>query len=266
LQTLIDCAGDACTTLRLKLVELADAGIEEVAIVIAADVDDGLYRAAAGETPVALHFVRQPPEQRGFGRAILCAREFTGDDSFLLMVSDHAYVSDDAERSCARQLIEAAASEACVVSAVQPTHESHLAHFGVIGGKISDGRPGVYEVNRVWEKPTPTDAEQELMIPGQRIGYYLCFFGMHILTPGVMSTLAEELESGGAGSILGLSPALDATARRGKYLACQVKGRRFNLEDRYGLMKAELALGLLGSHREELLAEIIELLAAMRSS
>ena len=266
MQTLIDRAGNSCTTLRLKLVELADAGIEEVAIVIAHDVDDRLYRAAAGETPVALHFVRQPPEQRGFGRAILCAREFTGDDSFLLMVSDHAYVSDDPNRSCARQLIEAAAGEDCLVSAVQPTHESHLAHFGVIGGKTHDGRQGVYEVTRVWEKPTPTDAEQELMVPGQRIGYYLCFFGMHVLTPGVMNTLAGEQEAGGPGESLGLSPALDATARKSKYLACQVNGRRFNLEDRYGLMKAELALGLMGTHREELLAEIIELLAAMRAS
>jgi len=33
-------------------------------------------------------------------------------------------------------------------------------------------------------KPTPTLAETELPVAGLRAGHYLCFFGMHVLTPG----------------------------------------------------------------------------------
>jgi len=35
----------------------------------------------------------------------------------------------------------------------------------------------------VIEKPTPTVAEQQLLV-GLGAGYYLCFFGMHVLPPG----------------------------------------------------------------------------------
>ena len=50
------------------------------------------------------------------------------------------------------------------------------------------------------EKPTPTAAEQELMVPGLKLGHYLCFFGMHVLTPGVMDLLEEgDRESAGGG-------------------------------------------------------------------
>ena len=38
-------------------------------------------------------------------------------------------------------------------------------------------------IDKVIEKPTPTIAEQKLIIPGLRAGHYLCFFGMHVLSP-----------------------------------------------------------------------------------
>ena len=38
----------------------------------------------------------------------------------------------------------------------------------------------------MWERviePTPSVAEQQLTVPGLRAGFYLCFFGVHVLTP-----------------------------------------------------------------------------------
>ena len=57
---------------------------------------------------------------------------------------------------------------------VQPTRESLLTRFGAVAGRRMAGRPGVYRVETVIEKPTPTEAEQRLMVPGIRAGYYLC--------------------------------------------------------------------------------------------
>jgi len=87
------------------------------------------------------------------------------------MVSDHLCISRDPGKSCAKQLVEVAAAERCVVSAVQSTHESNLAAFGAVGGRLFDGRPGIYEVERVIEKPTPTQAEQQLIVPGLRMAH-----------------------------------------------------------------------------------------------
>ena len=58
-----------------------------------------------------------------------------------------------------------------------------------------------------------------------------------------------------------LSPSLAELARREKYLALELAGRRYNLGVRYGLFAAQLALAMEGREREEVLAQIVELLA-----
>ena len=75
------------------------------------------------------------------------------------------------------------------MSAVQATRESLLPYYGTVGGRRVPGRQDLYEIEDVIEKPTPTEAEQRLIVPGLRAGHYLCFFGMHVLTPAVMEIL-----------------------------------------------------------------------------
>ena len=97
-------------------------------------------------------------------------------------------------------------------------------------------------------------------MPGLRAGYYLCFFGMHVLTSAVMGILADQQASVRNGS-LALTPALSELASREKYLAYEVEGRRYNLGQRFGLLNTQLALGLAGRDREEILSQIVEVLA-----
>jgi UTP--glucose-1-phosphate uridylyltransferase len=94
-------------------------------------------------------------------------------------------------------------------------------------------------------------------VPGLRAGHYLCFFGMHVLTP----TVLELLDGLGEAGNRQLSPALAALAARERYLACEVHGNRYNLGITYGLLVAQLALGLAGRDRDEILAQLVELLA-----
>jgi UTP--glucose-1-phosphate uridylyltransferase len=61
---------------------------------------------------------------------------------------------------------------------------------------------------------------------------------------------------------LPLSAALDALARKERYLAIEVQGRRHNIGVKYGLLMAQLALALDGGEREEVLAQLVDLLAA----
>ena len=118
----------------------------------------------------------------------------------------------------------------------------------------------MYEVERVIEKPTPTLAEQELVTPGLRAGHYLGFFGMHVLTPEILR-LIEQLSSDESIAKPTLSDAAIRLPSREKYLAYQVQGTRCNLGIKYGLLRAQLAIGLSGRDRDSILTELVDLLA-----
>lgn len=206
-----------------------------------------------------LTFVEQA-QPRGYGESLFRAREFVGDDPFFHLVSDHLYISGEARR-CAQQLVDIAGPQDCSVSAVQATHESMLPYYGTVGGRPAKGCRSLYEIETVVEKPTPTEAEQHLLVPGLRVGRYLCLFGMHVLTPTVMRILAQLVEAGNGEPLL-LSPALAALARCEQYLAAELNGTRHNIGVKYGVLLTQLALALHGSERENVLAGLVELLAA----
>lgn len=259
LQTIVERSGFPRTVLIHLVEEALSAGIEKVGVVIA-PADALLYERAAGEYRDRIEFIEQN-DPLGYGHAISCGREFLGDNPFLLMVSDHLYISRDPERSCARQLVDVASSEKCCVSAVQSTHESSLSSFGAVGGTLFDSRPGIYAVDHVLEKPTPTQAEQELSVPGLRQGRYLCFFGMHVITQPVMHLLLKRLDSAADPRAIHLVDILDSLGGSERYLAAELSGRRFDLEQRYGLLVAQLALALDSPQREEILSSLVGLLA-----
>jgi UTP--glucose-1-phosphate uridylyltransferase len=257
LQTLVDGDGVTKTALRIIIEEVLATGVEEICVVISPG-DRPAFSSAAGDHEKRLQYVEQTAPQ-GYGHAVHCARGFTGSEPFLLLVGDHLYVSGASKRP-AQQLVEIAATEKCAISAVQATHESKLPFYGAVGGRLLASRKGLYEVSDVIEKPTPTQAEQRLIVPGLRAGHYLCFFGMHALTPAVMELLSEEVRQAD-GRTVHLSTALAKLARHERYLACELSGRRYDIGVRYGLLTAQLALALEGRDREEVLAQIIELLA-----
>lgn len=257
LNTLVDRDGRTKTALAIIIEEVLQAGIEEIGMVICPG-DQASYVAAAAAHAKRLQFIEQP-QALGYGHAVLCAREYVGQQPFLLLVGDHLY-SSGGQKPCAQQLVEVARAEKCAVSAVQATHESKLPYYGAVGGKRVPAQPRSYLLDNVLEKPTPTEAEQNLMVPGLRAGHYLCFFGMHVLTPAVMEILARQLEGIPQGP-LQLSGALAMLASQERYLAYEVQGRRFDIGAKYGLLTAQLALSLDGQDREEVLLGLVDLLA-----
>jgi UTP--glucose-1-phosphate uridylyltransferase len=264
LQTLIDRDGVERSVLHILINEVVQAGIDEIGVVVRPG-DEIAYAEVAGDHAGRLHFVQQP-DALGYGHAIYCARGFVQGDPFLHLVGDHLYVQRDAQ-SCAQRLVEVAQSEACTVSAVQATRESLLPYYGVIGGRRVAGRADLYRVDTVVEKPTPTEAEQRLIVPGLRAGHYLCFFGMHVLTPTILEILERQLAAQSAGQRNGgaarvtLSSALAELAPREQYLALEQQNARYDLGVKYGLLSAQLALALAGQDRDEVLSRLLELMA-----
>ena len=257
LQTLVDRDGETKSALQIILEEAASAGIEEFGVVVCPG-DEIAYAAACGALRPRVRFIPQR-EPRGYGHAVLCGRELMGDEPFLHLVGDHLHVALGAT-GCARQILNVAAAENAPVAAVQPTRESLLTSYGAVGGRLVGGDQQLYQIEAVLEKPTPTLAEQQLIVPGLRAGFYLCFFGLHVLDGEIFSIL-EEQRAARPEHNLGLSPALHALAARRRYLALVVAGRRYDIGAPYGLLLAQLALSLAGRDRDLVLTQLVELLA-----
>jgi UTP--glucose-1-phosphate uridylyltransferase len=277
---LVDRDGLAKPVLQIIAEEAIESGIEELCIVTAPE-DEGFYRrhfqafasnlrsahrgvpwaeAQAGqmeELVGRLSFAEQA-EPLGYGHAVWCARDFVAGQPFLLLLGDHVYVSKQ-ERRCARQLIDLAEAEGCSVSAVQATREHLIHQYGTIGGRRNHDHHEVYSIDEIIEKPNPTIAELRLHVPGLRAGHYLCFFGMHVLTPLVFDLLGKLVAEGcrELGSIQ-LTTALNELARRERYLALETSGSRYNLGVKFGVVEAQIAMALAGVDRQEMLTTLLE--------
>jgi UTP--glucose-1-phosphate uridylyltransferase len=277
---LVDRDGLTKPILQIIAEEAFESGIEEIGVV-SAPGDEAVYRRhfrqyaetlrsafkgvewaeeqarRLAELERRLRFTVQP-EPHGYGHAVWCARTLVGDDPFLLLLGDHLYISGEPRR-CARQLLDLAGVEGCAVSAVQATREHLIHHYGTLTGKRLPTRPDVYAIDEIVEKPNPTLAELRLQVPGLRAGHYLCFFGMHVLTPAVFDLLDDlvrrDVRDGGQ---IQLTTALNALARREKYLALEARGTRHNLGVKFGVVEAQLALALAGVDRERMLALLLE--------
>ena len=257
LQTLIDRDGQQKSVLGVIIEEVVRAGIKDICIVIHPE-DEGAYLSVAGDHSGHLSFVYQN-EPRGYGHAVWCAKDFIKTESFLHLVGDHLYVSR-MKKGCAQRVVETAEAESCAVSAVRATREGLLRNFGTVSGKRIHGRNDLYEIENVVEKPTPTEAEQRLIVSGLRTGYYLCFFGIHVLTPTVMEILDHELNNKTNVNLATISNALNELARKEKYLALEMSDYRYNVGVKYGLLNAQLALALSGNDREEVISMLMEML------
>lgn len=277
---LVDRDGLTKPVLQIIAEEALESGIEEICVVVAPG-DEEYYRrhfeqyaetlqsAFKGVAWAEEQFRRLAelgrrvsfavqPEPHGYGHAVWCAKKFVGDQPFLLLLDDHLYISRSNGR-CARQLLDLAAEESCAVSAVQATREHLIHQYGTVSGKRRHERPDVWMIDEILEKPTPTLAELRLQVPGLRAGHYLCFFGMHVLTPAVFDLLdelvADDFREGGQ---IQLTTALNSLARREKYLALETKGTRHNLGVKFGGVDAQIALALAGVDRERVLSLLLE--------
>lgn len=260
---LVDRDGLTKPVLQIIAEEALESGIEEICVVVAPG-DEEYYRrhfeAYAANLRSAFEGVEWAGQQvkrleelerrlrfavqatpEGYGHAVWCAREFVGASPFLLLLGDHLYISRSESR-CARQLIELASAEECPVSAVQATREHLIHQYGTLSGKRLHDRPEVWAIEEIIEKPTPTLAELRLQVPGLRAGHYLCFFGMHVLTPAIFELLAAAKP--GRGGEIQLTDAIAGLLGRERVLAMAIGGTRYDCGSKLGYLKATVELGL----------------------
>ncbi len=278
---LVDRDGICKPTLQMVVEEALEAGIEQVCIVVQpgaelalrsyfreleaeelvvyADQPTALAQAQAlARIEKALSYALQPT-QEGYGHAVYCAREFVGNQPFLLLLGDHLYLENEGQPRCARQVLEVFARWGCPVSGVARTPASELHRFGTLAGEPLEGRPGVWEVRALHEKPTPEYAREHLRSPGLPEDTYLTFFGVHVCTPDLFACLeemmAEEQRERGE---FQLTTAQERLRAQRRYLAVEVRGQRLDMGVPEGLVETQLALALRSPYAEGLRAALQE--------
>lgn len=175
----------------------------------------------------------------GLGHAVQCAESVIGNEPFAVLLGDDLI---DSSKPCIRQLIDIYESENASVVGVMEVPETEVNKYGIVGGKIL--KPGLMEVNRLVEKPAPSQAPSRWAIPGR-----------YVLSPTVFDCLRETRP--GNGGEIQLTDALQLLAQKERLLAFQFDGTRYDTGDRLGFIEATLAFAL---KRPELAADVKKLM------
>lgn len=273
---IVDVRGRACPVLQRIVEEGVNAGIEEIGLVIAPE-DEAMIRAyfsrlpgplksaignradllAAAEFPSELSerltFITQE-RPRGFGDAVLRAKTWIGGDPVLIMLGDHLYLSGE-DRCCARQLLDAFAELQAPVSGVIRKSVDDVSRFGTVSGRPVPRWNGLYELDTVVEKPGPDLARKRLRMEGMPADTYLCWFGLHAMTPGIFDCL-EGMKKDGAteGGELELTGAQAMLSMQRTYFALEINGDHFDTGSPEGYVEAVAAFAGptgISNHRKE---------------
>jgi UTP--glucose-1-phosphate uridylyltransferase len=279
---LVDRDGTTKPTIQLVLEEALESGIEEFCVVISPNTESQFrnhfrplnqeqepsFRGKSWALEQAeklqelqdrITYVVQE-RQEGYGHAVYCAREFVGDDAFLLLLGDHVFISGS-KKPCSRQVMDVYGAYGSPVSGVQRTSEDLLHLFGTLTGKVISSDPNVYEVTLIKEKPSLDYAEENLRAQGLRRGEYLCFFGVHVFPPALFDLIEHHIRHDirERGEIQ-LTNALDMLREGGSYLAAEIDGDRYDMGVPFGYIQTQLALALNSPARRKVLASLPSLL------
>jgi len=129
--------------------------------------------------------------QEGFGHAVHCAREWVGNEPFLLLLGDHLY-SSDIDISCTRQLLDVYERLDQSVVGVKVTPEEDIGQFGCVAGGWKETN-SVLSIAEFAEKPDRDYARKHLRIEGLPENRFLTVFGQYVLKPQIFTYLDEHI-------------------------------------------------------------------------
>ncbi len=226
--------------------ECVDSGLNEILIIISPHKemikeyfkrDDKLYDdlMRAGKTELAeqlrtalskadIRFVTQY-EPLGSAHAVSLAKDFTGDSAFCLALGDDLTVSDV---PVAKQLVDAYEKVGTSVIGVQTCAGEDIVKYGVADVESTDGRYNL--LKGIVEKPS-LDA-----LPSR-----LACYGRYIL-----SDIYEYIDKIciGRGGEYQLTDALMLQCKHQKVYAYEFEGKRYDMGDKFGSLKADIELSL----------------------
>lgn len=171
------------------------------------------------------YFIRQK-ETRGLGHAISKARSFVGNEPFAVLYGDDVIIGEDP--ACG-QLIRAYEQYGKGVVGVKEVPPDEIGRYSSL--KVEPLGDKCFSCTDMVEKPRP---EQVLSL--------YSVLGRCVLPPEIFDIIDQTPP--GAGGEIQLTDAMCTLARTTGMVAVDFDGRRYDMGNKLGIMKAQVELGL----------------------
>ncbi len=183
---------------------------------------------------INVHYIRQR-YMRGLGDAILCAKTFMGDEPFAVLLGDDVVYHP--ERPALRQLIDVYEQTGGSVLGCQQVPDEKVSSYGIVAGTPVPGwEEKLLRVSDMIEKPSLEEAPSHFAV-----------LGRYIIKPEIFAIL-ENTKPGKGGEVQ-LTDALKVLAKLDAVYAYAFDGKRYDLGDKLGFLKATVEFAL---RREDL--------------
>lgn len=185
-------------------------------------------------------YVRQN-HPKGLGHAILKAKSFVGDEPFIIALGDDIVYN---KVPVTKQLIDNYSKYHSSIVGCQEVKESDVSKYGIVKPSNTLDEKTV-EMADFIEKPSVEEAPSRLAC-----------LGRYLLTPKIFEYL-ENTKPGKGGEIQ-LTDAIVSMMKDGeKVVAYNFDGKRYDIGNKFGLLKANIEFGL---RNEETKDELVEYL------
>lgn len=174
---------------------------------------------------VTIHYIRQK-EPKGLGHAVLCARQFVGQEPFAVLLGDDIV---DSAVPCLKQMMTLYEEHPGTILAVREVPPEKVSSYGIVTPRPLADR--LWQALDLVEKPSPDEAPSRLAIMGR-----------YIVEPEIFDIL-EETPPGRGGEIQ-LTDALRQLARKQRVYAYAFEGRRYDVGDKLGYLEATVEFAL----------------------
>ncbi|MBG9979918.1 UTP--glucose-1-phosphate uridylyltransferase GalU [Facklamia sp. DSM 111018] len=199
---------------------------EELEAALEAKGKEELLATVKDLNKINLFFTRQS-YPKGLGHAVLQAKNFVGNEPFVVMLGDDLMVD---QIPLTKQLMNNYEQTHASTLAVMPVPKEETSKYGVIDPE-REFSEGVYNVRRFVEKPQPEVAPSNLAI-----------IGRYLLTPEIFSLL--ETQEPGAGNEIQLTDAIDRLNQIQRVFALEFNGKRYDVGNKFGYMQTIIEYGL----------------------
>ena len=175
---------------------------------------------------IRIHYIRQK-EPRGLGHAILCAKQFVGEEPFAVLLGDDVV---DAQVPALKQLINVYDKTGASVLGVQEVPLEKVSSYGIVASEPT-AEVRTFTVKDMVEKPAIEEAPSRLAV-----------LGRYVITPEVFAIL--EQTPPGRGNEIQLTDALKVLAKEQAMYAYNFEGRRYDVGDKQGFLEATVEMAL----------------------
>lgn len=176
---------------------------------------------------IRIHYIRQK-EPKGLGHAILCAKQFIGNEPFAVLLGDDVVYND--EKPALRQLMDVYEETGASVLGVQEVPREKVSSYGIVAARATK-EPRTFAVADMVEKPSIEEAPSNMAV-----------LGRYVITPEVFGILEETPP--GRGNEIQLTDALRTLAKIQPMYAYNFEGRRYDVGDKQGFLEATVEYAL----------------------